>query len=284
MGKQLDLLDIKEEELPTRPLICKYHRWAKSDDFILTESKKLKKKWKCSFCLRIIKTNKDMQNKCWEKEKENLTDYYIRRIFVMGKGNKLPMQEYPQELIDLKRAILQLKKEEVKQEEKKRKKTFVNCKHHGSRKEDEVIKAGLNRSGTIRFKCKECQKESHRDHYERHKDNVKSKVLEWRKNNPELKKEQEKRYRKNMSEEAQKKHKIRMHIQNIKDRDKNKKRAFFDRNNLTDKYIKSLLKDSNGFSNSDINKDLIDLKRITIILKRTIIKRNKNEQSKNKKY
>lgn len=278
MSDQLDLLNENTEFLPEKPTFCRYHRWARPHDFILKELKNKKKKWKCIYCLRVIENNKELKKKLWEAEKENLTDYYVRRMFVMGKGYKLPMEQYPQELVDLKRTILQIKREEESQAERGKEKILLKCLRHGERRESEVVKAGTHRSGQMRYKCKECQKEQHARHYQRHKEEVRKKTQEWRKKNPELRKLQHERYRKNRSLDAIFKEKTR--LKKYEELHPERKRLYSKQQieNLSDVYVKRLLIERDKFQKKDINHNLIELKRITVQIKRHILGRIKNDR------
>lgn len=253
---------------------CVYHTYALPQDFIEIEIKKTGKKViKCRFCVRVKEENKAQLKREWEKEKENLTDYYIRRLFVHSKGNsgmKLSMHEYPQELVELKRAILKVKRQAEKKE-----KPLKFCNKHGDLYEKDLIKAGKNASGTVRYKCKECQKIAHSDHYQRNKQKLLDKQLEWRKKNPEIRKEQQSRHRQKMTPEQREQERIRnkryreKHNDILAAKSRNYKRKAID--TLSDYYVKKLLiEKKGGFKKQELTPELIDLKRQLVLLKRSV--------------
>jgi transposase-like protein len=69
------------------------------------------------------------------------------------------------------------------------------CKKHGNLLVNNVIKAGLNKSSTQRYKCKLCQQEFRKSNYLKNKDKIKLKNKIWKLNNPERSKELNKRYK-----------------------------------------------------------------------------------------
>lgn len=69
------------------------------------------------------------------------------------------------------------------------------CKKHENNILSNFIKAGLNKSGTQRYKCKLCQKELRKNNYQKNKDKIKLKNKLWKLNNPERSKELNKKYK-----------------------------------------------------------------------------------------
>lgn len=70
------------------------------------------------------------------------------------------------------------------------------CRKHKINGINEFIKAGLNKSGSQRYKCRLCQKELRKNNYQKNKDKINLKNKTWKKNNPEKSKELNKKYRK----------------------------------------------------------------------------------------
>lgn len=65
------------------------------------------------------------------------------------------------------------------------------AKRHSEFSKDKSTKDGL------KFYCKECDRISHREYYQKNKERINSRSKEWDKNNPEKRKKIEKRYRDN---------------------------------------------------------------------------------------
>ena len=60
-----------------------------------------------------------------------------------------------------------------------------NCGKHKNLTIDNFIKAGLNKSGSQRYKCKLCQQELRKNNYQKNKDKIKLKNQKWKDNNRE---------------------------------------------------------------------------------------------------
>lgn len=178
---QIELLIDKPKAVEVkRKLQCKYHRDTSDADFIditMGNGRIIKR---CVHCERVRQDNKKIYHQEWLHEKENLTDYYIRRSFVMGKGPKLKMQEYPDIMIEAKRAVLQLKRRADQLKE-----PIKNCRNHGDLFIEDVIKAGKTRAGTPQYKCRQCMSDFHARHYALHKADLLLKQQQYRNANPE---------------------------------------------------------------------------------------------------
>jgi len=84
------------------------------------------------------------------REKENLTPKYVRRVLSAGK-TKLKMNQIPDELVEMKTAVIQLKRLTDKMDA-----PLKVCPRHGDLYEGAVIKAGKEKSGAQKYRCKVC--------------------------------------------------------------------------------------------------------------------------------
>lgn len=238
---------------------CDRHRFAKESDSIevfVKRSKTIVKR--CIFCEREKRENKKVQIEDWKAHKENLTDYYVRRMLSMGTKNPLPLDQYPKDLVEAKKVVLQLKREI-----ERLKKPIKKCFQHGDLFIDDVVKAGKHKSGRQAYKCKFCLKEFHDRHYELNKTKVALRQKNYRLENKEHVKEIKKAsYKRN-------KHKY-------IERDRERTRNWEDKQvkELGDRYIKKLLVKRTSLSYSDLSPELIDAMRAIQQLKRGIKKTN----------
>lgn len=108
--------------------------------------------------------------------------YVIRRIKFANK--LLANVDIDPALIELARVSLKLK---FLLERKH--KSAVNCPTHGNLYRHEMIKAGHNKIGEQRYKCKLCMQQLHKRHYDNNKQKVLAKQKEYRLANPEKVKE-----------------------------------------------------------------------------------------------
>jgi len=235
--------------------VCKHHGYAKEEDLVDVTIKKTGKIVKrCKFCERDKFENKKVYTEDWKREKESLSDYYVRRTLVHGTKNALPMQDYPEILVEAKRAVIKLKRqtEIIKQ-------PIKECSKHGKLYREDVIKAGKERSGNQKYKCKKCMKELHAKHYELHKVKVKLAHEQYKnKNKTQVAKSKAESYKKN-------KHKYLAR--------ENERKRIYDREAtklLKDRCIKKLLVKRTGLSMSDVPQELIETMRAVQLLKRGI--------------
>jgi hypothetical protein len=198
--------------------------------------------------------NKKERQEDWRREKENITDYYVRRTLVMGTKTPLPMQDYPQILIEAKRSVIKLKRAADKMNE-----PIKECAKHGKLYREDVIKAGKDRGGEIKYRCKKCMKELHERHYALHK----TKVLLQHKKYKDANKEKVRQ----MISLSAKNHRHKYRVR------ENERKRLFDREatrELKDRCIKKLLVKRTGLSMRDIPPDLIEVMRAVQLLKRGI--------------
>jgi len=258
--------------------LCPFHRWIKEDDMIDVVVKKTGETVKrCRICEREKHENKKIRQEDWKKEKENLTDYYILRTFVSGNKHALPMNEYPKELVDAKRAVLQLKRAAKKANE-----PIKRCISHGDLYKEDVIKSGTTKAGSQQFKCRHCMKEAHRKHYELNKAKLKIKYAQYRKENPEKIKEIRKKYWKKIKNETREARRERWRKWRMANPEKHAKRNRKYKKqitkDLTDVYVRQVISTDSFLKAEDIPQSLIEAKRAVMMLKRGIknkIKENK---------
>lgn len=257
--------------------ICKYHKFATENSLIEVTIKKTGEVVKrCLHCEHDKRENKKIQTTEWNKEKENLTDYYIRRTLVVGTKNALPMKDYPDILVEAKRAVIKLKRKNDKLKE-----PIKKCSKHGNLYADDVIKAGKSRwTGEQKFKCKKCMKELHKKHYELNKIKVLSKHAKYRADNRakiiiKHREDRQKNRIKYMSDnqraDAYFRHKFEGQMLNKKYKDAKEVE------NLTDGYIRRKIKYQTGLKKEDIPDVLIEAKRAVLLLRRGIKKKRDEE-------
>ncbi len=82
------------------------------------------------------------------------------------------------------------------------------CKKHKNNDPNLFIKAGLNKSGTQRYKCKLCQQKLRKNNYQKNKDKIKLKNKNWKLTNPERAKELNKRYKRKIQKTIEEKNKF----------------------------------------------------------------------------
>jgi hypothetical protein len=275
---QIEFLNLPDDdiEIKSNKLRCNLHPHTVEADFIEVKKKNGRVVIACRYCERFKLENKKITYQAWKDEKENLTDYYIRRLFVLGKGHKLHMLEYPKELVDAKRAVLQLKRY---QEDLK--KVLKTCEIHGKLYSKDLIKSGKTPAGTQQYKCKECMKILHRNHFQKNKEKVCLKTKLYRINNPDKVKQyymnDKKNRLKRISQERMRNKIYREKNKEILARKSNalkRKR----RQELHDTYIARLLSERHSeLSTKDIPKSMIEIKRILIKMKRMIRHEKQNQ-------
>lgn len=254
---------------------CKVHLRATKDDFIEIEVKRSKKKLvKCRFCVKALYEDKKIRKEEWEREKKEITPYYVRRILVMGKGKKLPMHEYPQELVETKQAIIRLKRM-TEPDADESLSILKICAHHGELTRSQLTTSGKHENGKISYRCKACLKKAHAKHYEANKDKVLSKQYQYRAENSE-------KVKKCRRESARK----REHLKRIYERErrrqwallnpeKEKERRLRHAANLQDCYVKKVLTNSGVLKHGDIPKEMIEAKRAIMLLRRQLKNKRK---------
>ncbi len=259
-----DIAESKQRE-DKELLFCKWHKWATEKDFIEVANKKTQEKTlRCMFCEHQKAQNKLENKQIWATEKQQLTDYYIRRLFVIGRGKtKLRMHEYPQELVEVKRAALRIKRAVDDAA-----KPLMVCREHGDLFRENVVKRTHDT-----WRCKECLREAHRRHYLAHQAKVRAKHTNYRRTNPQKIKESRKKYRQKHLKQISIKQKL-YRINNL-EKIRKKEKDYYDRQRekLSDVYIKSLLvKHAKGLSlrHTHIPQELIEVKRVVVRLQNAI--------------
>jgi hypothetical protein len=264
---QINLIDdaicAEKQPLKKKGYVCSWHKWVREEDLILVITKTGKEYLRCFHCERRKQENKQINHQEWLRHKEDISDYYVRWILSKeGKGKKLKMYEYPQSLVDAKRAVIQLKRLKKKMEEPLKK-----CVHHGDLYQEDVIKSGKKKNGDQIYKCKHCMADFHKSHYELNKIKVKMAQAVYRENNKEKYLE--------IKRKSFKKHGHKYLEKN------NERRKLFDRKatpELGDRYIKKLLVKNTNLSWKDLPPSLIECKKVLMQFKRKI--KSKLEENK----
>lgn len=254
---------IEEKEKEKKPS-CSFHRWANRDtDFIEVTVKKTGIKIiRCRHCEADKMENKKARLIEWEKEKENVTDYYVKKTLRTGKTG-IKSGEIPQELIEAKRALIQLNNLKKKMDE-----PLKTCSQHGKLFRDDVIRSGKYANGESKWKCKHCMKEMHHKHYQLNKAKVLVSHAKYRQENKEkvktIKRESWLKHKdKYLKKENERR--LRFKQNNIEHyREIDRKRVV----ELHDNYIKKCLTNHSNIRREDIPDLLIDAKRAIMMLKR----------------
>lgn len=255
MTKQLKMIEEDLSPLSQKEqLNCKYHKYVMKEQFIdvvIKRTGKIVKK--CPKCQAQIIENKKIMMMDWKKEKENVTDYYVRRMLSRGK-NALGMHEYPENLVKAKAATIKLNQAIIKANEPLKK-----CHKHGDLYKNDVIKAGKYANDEIRYRCKKCMKELHARHYDLNK----IKILHSHKKYTEANEEKVRKIKRESNKKNRYKHKDRENL-------RKKLRERIHTKELSDRYVKKLLVKRTGLSMSDVPDELIDCMRAVQKLKRNI--------------
>jgi hypothetical protein len=145
-----------------------------------------------------------------------------------------------------------------------------NCPKHGPLTITQLTTSGRSKSGAI-FRCKQCLKISHQKHWERHKEKVKQKQLEYKEKDPEkyreIKRASNKRYA-HKYRKASIRNKIykKLNVEHI--RKLERERTIFYVENLPPPYIRDILTRRSSLSAKDIPIDLVEIKRASMLIKR----------------
>lgn len=244
--------------------VCKNHPFATEKSLIeITIKKSGKKVKRCLHCEREKLENKQIKSAEWKVEKDNLTDKYIEKV--LKADGKLKLDNIPSQLIEAKRAVIQLK-------------TFTDkinaplkeCLHHGKCYRDDVIKNGLYANGETKWKCKRCMKELHAKNYQLNKVKILARNKQVRLDYPgKVRKIKYKSWVKNKKKylardnERRRKFKL-LNIDHYKKIDK--ERVL----NLTDSYVKKAIMNRSNLKSNDIPNCLVQVKRATMLLKRSL--------------
>lgn len=162
-------------------------------------------------------------------------------------------------------------------------KVFKICRVHGELFEDTVIKSGINKkTGEQHYRCKECMKMMHKDHYERNKEKVKAAQQIYKAKDPHKHREMKnasnrKTWQKN--KEEYRKRRTKWDKENPEKKSARQKK-YKDKavRTLSDKYVKQVLVKDSGLKFSAIPDNIVKIKRELIKLKR-IIKEKLNDKN-----
>lgn len=132
------------------------------------------------------------------------------------------------------------------------------CKVHGNLSIDNIRSRKGKKSGSIRYYCYLCSVEGQKRSYEKHKENYKKRNLEYTRNNKDKIKKIRIKCRSKNREKFNEHYRIKYNIQC---------------QNLDDNYIKMILCRYGNLSFKDITVEMIEYKRIALLIKRNIWKK-----------
>lgn len=255
MDKQLKMIEEDSSLLSKKEeLNCKYHKHVIKEQFIdvliKSTGKTVKRCWRCE---REAQENKKLRILDWKAHKEEVSDYYVRSLLARGR-NTLKAKEYPEALVQAKQAAIKLNKAIAKAKEPLKK-----CPKHGDLYKDDVIKAGKEKSGNPRFRCKQCMRDIHAKHYDLNK----IKILHSHKKYREVNEEKVKQTKRDSNRKNRHKYRERENL-----RKKLAERIHC--KELSNRYVKKLIVKRTGISMSDVPDNLIDCMRAVQKLKRNI--------------
>lgn len=272
---EFKLTNERSGTLSDDPYYCKFHRFASRSSFIEVVVKKTDEKViSCIYCLRKKEYDKNQRSEEWKDEKERITPYYVRRILTYGK-NRLKMHQIPDELVEVKTAVIQLNRLSEKMNAPLRK-----CGRHGDLYEEDIIKAGKEKSGNQKYRCKKCMSDLHRKNYELNKTKIALRAAKYRNNNRDrvnaIKRKSANRYNLDRLSRlepdkmylAAQRHKI----EKSRKRDLNVQ----DVQELTDSYVKRKIVYRSGLKSCDVPPELVEAKRALMMLNRNL-KRKRDE-------
>lgn len=282
--KQETLLEqmAENESLPSdKPLLffCKFHKWVcKQRDFIEVVIKKTGKKvWRCIYCEKMKAESKKLAKLDWKRHKDTLSDYYILTTFVRGNKMALPMNEYPQELIEAKRASLKLKRDIDKANE-----PLKTCNQHGKLFRDDVIKGGYLKSGDTIWRCKQCMKSIHAKNYELNKLKILKRLEQNRKFDPVKTRAIKRKSRLKHLDAERAKSRERFKIWAQRNPEANHAKEAKARAKRVDEllpnYVKEKLIRGTHLKTTDISPELMEASRAIMLLKRNIKIRSKEHK------
>jgi|SRR5579859_2890537 len=272
-------------DITDKKKFCRYHKWVRDEDFIKVTAKSSGKEYdRCPVCERVKLENKKIHLADWEKEKKEVSDYYVRTVLKKEKRTKLKMDEFPYEMIQAKKAALM-----IRQAVKELQKPLKKCIRHGDLYEKDCIKSGKTKEGVQLWKCKECMKEYHAIHYDKNKEKINAKTKKYFADRPGLKTSLNKAQRLRIRLDPEKyeiyKTKTRERFKKWEEAKpefalhRNKRYKRLARANLKHSYVRNILAKDTNLRAADFPISLVETKRVCLQLKRGI-KANKNPFSK----
>jgi hypothetical protein len=274
----LDPLTEEENITNRKNFRCNIHSWVtRPEQYIEVIIKKTGKKvLRCIHCERTKQENKQISTSFWHKEKEEITDLYVKTVLRSGK-NALKVDP-PQSLIEAKRAVIQLKRvtDTLSQPLKK-------CTKHGKLYLDDVIKSGKSHNSEQVYKCKKCMKDLHDQHYKLNRTKVLLKQKKYRKENKEtvakIKKESWQKHR----EKNHKKDNERRRRFKLLNPEKYRQREKIRSENLEDSYVRKKIIRGTSLRREDIPASLIECTRALMLLNRNVKSKRKRNMINNLK-
>jgi hypothetical protein len=266
-----ELKRLHEEAEAAKKRYCKYHPWAQREAFVdLNTDKNGIPMWRCIHCEQVKLRNKKERQSFWLREKEEISDKYVETT--LRSGRNAIKTEIPRELIEAKRAVIQVKRLVKKMEE-----PILKCAKHGNCFKDDVIKSGKSQwTGEQKYKCRKCMKDLHKAHYELHKTEVLLKNRKRKQENPEKVRLQKlnSRLKKQLIESKKTRERFdrweKRNPQHAAER--NRKFKIQSVNELNDSYVRQSLVKRTGLKCADIPQELIEEKRAILTLKRRVKK------------
>lgn len=146
------------------------------------------------------------------------------------------------------------------------------CMYHGPLDENQANKS--KKTNGFSYRCKQCQKESHKKHYEANKEHVKTKQKQYREENKEKVREIKRAsYRKHgyKYNSNWKKYRLkRMMCDPEKEQIENTLRKRKARETLTDGYVRNIVVRRSNLKHKDIPQQVVDFARQVLLLKRKL--------------
>lgn len=155
--------------------------------------------------------------------------------------------------------------------------TIKICKKHGQLSLNDLIKSGLNNKKEIRYRCKLCMKEIHKNNYANNKLKIRDRQKKYREENYSHYRNLSNKSAKKMRLLNPEKEKARKELYRINNKEKVYKRQNKFKNKavkeLRDVYIKQRLTERSMLKHIDIPQSLVETKRAILLLNREIKRR-----------
>lgn len=274
--KMFDQLDQPLKQKKTNAYFCKFHPYATENDFVEVVVKKSNKTVsRCRFCNEDKVKTKLENKKIWETEKKQLSDFYVKRTLI--SGHKIKMKDIPTVLVETKRAIIKIKRLTAKLNE-----PLAKCSTHGDLYQDQVIKKNKLVDGTYTYRCKKCMSDYHKKNWELNKAKIKLDHVKYKEANPDKVRQQKRNSQlkmllKRLKDGSDASSRVMLHKYKKETIEKQKARAAYEKDKLTDYRVKRLLTKRGMLKMKDIPQELVECKRALILLKRAIKDKKQHE-------
>jgi len=151
------------------------------------------------------------------------------------------------------------------------------CKNHGDLTLDHLIRSGLQKNGSISYRCKLCMKDIHKNNYEKNKIKIRERHRKYREENYHHYREISNKSAKKNRDLNPEKEKNRKELYRKNNKEKIRKRQINFKNKavkeLRDVYIKQRLTERSILKHSDIPRVLLEAKRASLLLHRELKRR-----------